>query len=991
MFCISINFSIQNKKKGRKWQMKILENKMKAILIATILTLSISASTTLIPNANAHTPAWQIPTYAYIFAAPDPIGVGQTTHVYMWLDCVFGAAGTATVGTSAALLSNNYRFHNYQLIITAPDGTNKTVTFADVTDSTSSQPYAFTPSTTGTYTLTFNFPGQAYAQYANQYNPTSSLVNDTYLPSTASITVTVQESAITQSPAAPLPTNYWQQPIYGSNYDWYTISSNWLGYETSIFSGSMPPPSGYTSTGLYHGDAVGPLTAHIMWTKPTQSGGLVGGNLYPNDPSVGYFEGSSYAPRFQNPIIINGYLYYTQVASFTGAPLLGGSATGPTICVNLRTGEQLWSNNNIPQLSFGYIYDVYDPDQHGVYPPVLVAEIGGFNFAAPQLSTPTTWELFDGFTGDALFNVTNVPSGSAAWGSHGELLQYIFNNVGTPTTPNWYLEQWNSSRLWLYDINPYTGGGSLSPSILIQPGNILLAGDLNSQLPMPITGETGIYPNGTAVHIPYGSTLNVDGDIGIAKGSLISQFDSPTTYDWNNSLPWLNQIPQSFPSNPLTVGAVDYGDMMLCYTTLPVGFAATNTGNAQQPWTIYAINLNASIGVIGSILWSKTYTPPSGNLSITFGGADWQTRTFVMNYEETMQWVGYSLTNGAPLWGPTTSENALSYYGTPGSPPLQAFLAYGTLYSCSYGGVCYAWNDVTGVPIFTYGNGPTGSDNSTYAGFNGPYGVYPTQIQCIANGVVYLATDEHTVTNPIYAGASLTAINATTGQQIWKLSGYPSEWAATGSAWAVADGYLTFFNGYDGQIYSVGRGPSATTITAPNIGATTETPIILTGTVMDTSAGTQQKVQVADFPHGVPVCSDASMTEWMGYVYQQQAAPTDFTGVQVQLAVLDSNGNHYPIGTAFTNEYGTYSLTWTPTITGNFTIYATFAGTNGYWPSSAATYSYAGAPAATSAPTPTPLTGLATMSGVTIGIAAATIAIIIAIAIVGLLLLRKKP
>ena len=160
---------------------------------------------------------------------------------------------------------------------------------------------------------------------------------------------------------------------------------------------------------------------------------------------------------------------------------------------------------------------------------------------------------------------------------------------------------------------------------------------------------------------------------------------------------------------------------------------------------------------------------------------------------------------------------------------------------------------------------------------------------------------------------------------------------------------------------------------------------------MDTSAGTKQTVPVADFPHGVPVCSDASMSGWMGYVYQQQAAPTDFTGVPVQLAVLDSNGNHYPIGTAFTDEYGTYSLTWTPTITGNYTIFATFAGTNGYWQSSAVTHVFAGSPAATSAPTPSPVTGLATMSGVTIGIAAATIAIIIAIAIVGLLLLRKKP
>ena len=90
-------------------------------------------------------------------------------------------------------------------------------------------------------------------------------------------------------------------------------------------------------------------------------------------------------------------------------------------------------------------------------------------------------------------------------------------------------------------------------------------------------------------------------------------------------------------------------------------------------------------------------------------------------------------------------------------PHLQAFLAYGTLYSSSYGGICYAYNDQTGKLLLTWGNGgPSQPDNSTYAGFNGPYGVYPTQIQAIDKGVVYLATDEHTVTNPIYVGATIS-------------------------------------------------------------------------------------------------------------------------------------------------------------------------------------------------------------------------------------------
>jgi hypothetical protein len=50
----------------------------------------------------------------------------------MWVLPVFGAVGgtSAIVGTtgytsSAALTSNNYRFHNYQCTITTPDGTTE--------------------------------------------------------------------------------------------------------------------------------------------------------------------------------------------------------------------------------------------------------------------------------------------------------------------------------------------------------------------------------------------------------------------------------------------------------------------------------------------------------------------------------------------------------------------------------------------------------------------------------------------------------------------------------------------------------------------------------------------------------------------------------------------------------------------------------------------------------------------------------------------------
>jgi len=117
-----------------------MQNKKKALAISIVFVLIISMATTivLIPNASAHNPKWEIPTYAYINAGPSPIGVGQTAHVYMWLDAVYGAAGgtTAQIPTngstaSAGLLSNSYRFQNYKLVITAPDNTTNNTEFSD--------------------------------------------------------------------------------------------------------------------------------------------------------------------------------------------------------------------------------------------------------------------------------------------------------------------------------------------------------------------------------------------------------------------------------------------------------------------------------------------------------------------------------------------------------------------------------------------------------------------------------------------------------------------------------------------------------------------------------------------------------------------------------------------------------------------------------------------------------------------------------------------
>ena len=257
----------------------------------------------------------------------------------------------------------------------------------------------------------------------------------------------------------------------------------------------------------------------------------------------------------------------------------------------------------------------------------------------------------------------------------------------------------------------------------------------------------------------------------------------------------------------------------------------------------------------------------------------------------------------------------------------------------------------------------------------------------ICDGKIFVGTHEHSADTPLYKGEQVKALNATDGTEIWTLSswGYPE-------TFATADGVLIYWNNYDAQVYAIGKGPTQMTITAPDVGVTTSTPITIRGTIMDVSAGTQQTQQKADFPNGVPAVSDASQSAWMAYVYMQKGMPTNTTGVPVPINVVDSNGNYRTIGTTTTSgEYGTYRLTWKPDISGNYTIIATFAGSGGYYASSAETYMYVSPPAPTTAPTAAPVTGLATMSALTYGVVAVIIVIIIAIAIVGLLLLRKKP
>lgn len=932
--------------------MKILTQKSKSAIVAFVLVSAIVLTSFALPAANAHTPPWQIPTYAYITASPNPIGVGQQALVVFWIDKLFDPAIN---------LTNDWRFHNYKLTITAPDGSKGVRDFPTVVDTTSVQTISYVPDQVGTYNFKFEFPGQNYNDYS--HSGASVLVNDTFLASSAETKLIVQQEPVpTPIGTYPLPTTYWTRPIYGENPGWYTISSNWLGTGAAVLSkygsGTLTGFQQGSQINRYPGDAIGPVTSHVMWTKPLESGGVVGGNTFEIQGNT-YFEGSAYNARVQNPIIINGKLYYNEPRSFTGGQV------GPLVCVDLRTGKLLWSRFDIPTLSFGYIFDQEDPNQHGVYPPILATA----NFA----------RLFDAETGDALFNVTGVPTGMVASGPRGEQLRYVITNLGTTANPNYVLAQWNSSKLWNYQINPYTQGTMLSPSIINMTGPSAPSLQLAiTTFPLPITGTTGTLSNGTVVTVLYGSTLQVNGGV----------FDSSNPqnrYDWNVSIPWRNSITTTGSDAP-TVLAGFYNDMMLVRNVrYPILSDTSLTGivTSTAPYTYYAINLNASRGQIGSVLWQQTYDAPQGNVTITFGGADPTAGVFVEGIKETRQWVGYNLTTGKRLWGPVGNQSEWDYFGNPAYTYTADQLAYGKLYSSAYGGIVYCYDLTSGKLLWTYGNG--GAGNTTRTGVGVPaYGGYPTYINAVGNGVVYTVTTEHTVETPIYKGALARAIDATTGKELWTLSDYTGEFG--GMSYAIADGYAVFFNGYDDQLYCVGKGISALTVSAPSTGLAFGTPVVIKGTLTDISAGTKQDQVAMNFPNGVPLASDSIMKDWMGFIYQQKPCPSNFVGVPVVLSVFDSNNNTRTIGTAMTDASGAFSLTWTPDIPGNFQIIASSAGTNSYWPSySEDSFTVMQAPPTPQPPAPTVVEQY---------FVPATVAIIVVIIMVGIVLavltIRKK-
>jgi hypothetical protein len=885
-------------------KLKIYGNKNQTLCaIALILILTISAIMASMPTTNAHSPAWNVQTYAFLTASPSPVGLGQTVTVVFWLSQV--------PPTANGIYGD--RWGNMTVAVTKPDGTTQTLG-PFTSDPVGSGYCFFVPDKVGTYTLQFKFAGQVLAGSNPNPSPlaaaytTSPFIGDYFQPSTSpQVTLIVQQQQIQPYPAAPLPTGYWQRPINSLNREWYTLSGNWLGSGAGSFGASFFDAHSQGSTGgNFAPYTTAPNSAHIVWTKVIAFGGIIGGE-YGGGGTSSYYTGSNYENRLCPPIIIQGRLYYN-----TPSPPLYGF-----YCVDLRTGETIWWHNSTgdtqPNLwnnnyaytgiQVGQIYNYISPNQYGGTP-----YLWGIN-ALP--SGARTYSMYDAFTGNWILNIVNASSGTILMSPAGDMLVYVLD-----AAHNW-LAMWNSSLA----------------------------------IPLP----SSLAANGFWMwRPPLGATLN-----------------------WINGIQW-NVTTPSVAGQSIKQAN---GDALLS-TAVP-----SSSGSIGYQMEI------AYSPKDGHTLWGPI------NRTLTIGG-NWGLQgpigdgVFTEYDENTMTWSGYSLSTGQKLWGPTDPlTNAWGMY------MVGTTTAYGKLYSLNLDGLhCYDLQ--TGKHLWDYSAGSSGLETA--------YGIWPFDLGglTVADGKVFIVSG-HGHVQPLFRGSRLYAIDAQTGKELWSILGNLQ--SSYCSPPAIADGYLVTYNEYDGQLYCFGKGQTATTVTVtPGVGNV----VTIQGMVTDQSPGqTSLGISAA----GTPAVSDASMEQWMEYLYEQQPMPKNATGVTVTLDSIDPNNNFVHIGNATSDLSGLYSYMWTPPIPGKYTIIATFQGSNSYYASysetaigvasavahastttpPSTTPSSTGTPAPTSAvspsvaPTPTQPASSAAPS-MTLYIAAAAAIIIIAVVAAAVVLRRRK-
>jgi outer membrane protein assembly factor BamB len=727
------------------------------------------------------------PSYAFTGGVPNPVGINQVVLVHVGITQQIGRVDDG--------------WENLSLTIRDPEGIESVIEPIR-TDSTGGTGVTFTPTKVGTYAL--------WTDYPEQHAPNG----ETMLASTSEeFLLVVQEDPIPYHPGHSLPSEYWTRPIDAQLREWYTIAGDWPSTPRNNFA-------------PYNDDA--PDAPHILWAKTINMGGVAGGSTGEH----AYSCGDAYEGQFGTRIILGGLLYYTVGGPRRTQPVV-------TYCVDLHTGEELWSkifmDNRTVSFGQNFYWDAFN--MHSVFSYLWVTR-------------GNDWHAFDAYTGDWRFTMENVPSGTRIMGPNNEIMILRINTRA------------NEMSLW-----------SMDGWIRALPGST--AGSWGNTVSM--------------------QTLDAD--------------------ELDDCWLWTVPIPEGL-SGGITIAG--YGDK------------AVSMNVNQEEVRLWALSLEP--GKEGTLLYDETWTAPAewkeGQLQVRQGAESLIDNVGTLRVKEKRQMYGFSFETGKYLWGPSTQQHYLDNYRG-GFSGERDMIGYGKVFSGTMSGIFYCHDAQTGQLLWTYE-------------MNDPYqeilwsNNWPIEFGFLTDGKVYIWHTEHSVIDPKPRDAPWVCLDVEDGSVVFKADGLSRSTIWGGDA-IIGDSIIVTQNTYDQRLVAFGKGPSTTTVTAPDTSVPLGSGVMIKGTVMDVSPGTEDPGLKMRFANGVPAVSDADMGEWMTYVYQQFERPT-VSGVTVKIEAVDPNYNYQNYGTTTTDPYGNFALAIEPEVPGTYMIIATFEGSDSYYGSTATTY-----------------------------------------------------
>jgi hypothetical protein len=480
------------------------------------------------------------------------------------------------------------------------------------------------------------------------------------------------------------------------------------------------------------------------------------------------------------------------------------------------------------------------------------------------------------------------------------------------------------------------------------------------------SGEMSLWAMDGWIHALVGSSAGSWGN------SIEGQVHDASSASWADSWLWTVDIPTDLQGSVLTV----LKDRL-------IGGQVSNTAV-----TLWGISLDEDDR--GDVMFDNTWQAPAyweeGQVTVSGFGGGWQIwseedKVGILWVKETREYYGFSLETGKNIWGPTEPQYYLD--AVDDTPTESRAAAYGYFYSLSLGGIVYCYDIQTGEVEWTY------EAEDPYQEFlfaNNWWGK-----PCfITDGKIYLGSLEHSPIDPKPRGAPFYCLDAYNGDVIWRADGLfrSTRW---GGRAIIGDSIIAAMDTYDQRVYAIGKGPSTLSVEKPQAVTELGSVVTLQGTVMDVSPGTEDDALQLRFPHGVPAVSDASMSDWMLYVYKNFERPADATGVTVKVEVLTPSGGYENLGTTTSDSYGNWAFGLCPEEAGTYMVIATFEGSAAYYGSTQTTYLTVAEPVGPD------MSGLESsvnsvedsVSGLTTYVMAILVLVIIALLIAVYLLLKK--